>query len=93
MSDLFLKVALLGDAWVLYLLVLSSVLSVAVMVDRWRAFHAVKGDIAALLDGLAGKLEAQDLKGAEALAVASPAVEARVALEGLRNFKKGPAAV
>ena len=93
MSELFLKVALLGDAWVLYVLVLSSILSIAVMVDRFRAFQAVRGDISGLLDGLAEKMEAQDLEGAEALAVASPAVEARVALEGLRNFAKGPAAV
>ena len=93
MSDLFLKVALLGSGWVLYLLVVASVLSVAVMVDRWRAFKAVRGDISALLDGLAGLLEKHDLAGAEALAKGSPAVEATVALEGLRNFAKGPASV
>jgi biopolymer transport protein ExbB/TolQ len=93
MADLFLKVALLGDAWVLYLLVLASILSVAVMVDRWRAFRAVRGDIAALLDGLAGLMERHDVAGAVALAEASPAVEARVALEGLHNFNKGPASV
>src|SRR5512141_2619478 len=93
MAELFLKVALLGDAWVLYVLVLSSVLSLAVMVDRWRAFRAVKGDIAGLLDGLAARLELHDLEGAEALASASPAVEARVALAGLKDFPKGPASV
>jgi biopolymer transport protein ExbB len=93
MSELFLKVALLGDAWVLYLLVASSVLSIAVMVDRWRAFRAVRGDIAGLLDALALKLESHDVAGAQALAAASPAVEARVALEGLNSFDKGPAAV
>lgn len=93
MSELFLKVALLGDAWVLYLLVAASIFSIAVMVDRLRAFQSVRADIAGLLDGLAGKLEQHDVKGAEALAVASPAVEARVALVGLRNFSKGPATV
>ena len=93
MSDLFLKVALLGDAWVLYLLVAASVFSIAVMVDRLRAFQSVRADIAGLLDGLAAKLELHDIEGAEGLAVASPAVEARVALVGLRNFSKGPATV
>ncbi len=93
MPQLFLKIALLGDSWVLYLLVLASILSVAVMVDRWLAFRAVRGDISALLDALAARLEQHDLSGAESLAEASPTVEARVALEGLRNFPKGPATV
>jgi biopolymer transport protein ExbB len=93
MSQLFMKIALLGDSWVLYLLVLASILSVAVMVDRWRAFRAVGGDVSGLLDGLAGRLAAHDLAGAVELASASPTVEARVALEGLRDFDKGPATV
>jgi len=93
MSTLFLNMALLGDAWVLYLLVFSSIWSLAVMVDRWRVFQSKRGDVPALMDGLAGLLEKGNIKGAVALAEASPTVEARVALEGLRNFAKGPAAV
>ena len=93
MSDLFLKVALLGSGWVLWLLVLASILSVAVMVDRWRAFRAVHGDIAALMDGLAVHLEKNDIAGATVLAESSKAVEARVVLEGLWNFTVGPATV
>ncbi|HTB22734.1 MAG TPA: MotA/TolQ/ExbB proton channel family protein [bacterium] len=93
MIDLFLKIALFGDIWVLYILLAASVLSLAVMVDRWRAFSAQRGDLAELMDGLAAKLEAHDVKGAAELAEASPRVEARVALEGLRNFPKGPASV
>jgi len=93
MSDLFLKVALLGSGWVLYLLVLASILSIAVMVARWRVFHAAKGDIAALMDGLASHLEKKDIAGATALAEASTAVEARVVLEGLWNFTVGAATV
>jgi len=93
MIELFLKIALFGDVWVLYLLLAASILSLAVMADRWWAFATQKGDLALLLDGLAEKLEAHDLGGATALAQASPRVEARVALEGLRNFSKGPASV
>ena len=93
MSALFLNIALLGDAWVLYLLVLSSIWSLAVMVDRWRVFRAKSGDVAAMMDGLAQALEKGDVKGAIALAEASPTVEAAVALDGLRNFAKGPASV
>jgi biopolymer transport protein ExbB/TolQ len=93
MTDMFLKIALLGDTWVLWLLMAASVLSLAVMADRWWAFSSQSGDLSALMDGLAEKLEAHDLKGAEALAATSKRVEARVALEGLRNFAKGPASV
>src|ERR1700677_444721 len=93
MIDLFLKIALFGDIWVLYILLAASVLSLAVMVARWKAFSTQRGDLAELMDGLAGKLEAHDVAGAAALAGASPRVEARVALEGLRNFDKGPASV
>jgi biopolymer transport protein ExbB len=93
MIEIFLKIALFGDVWVLYLLLAASVLSLAVMVDRWWAFSTQRGDLSALLDGLAGKLEAHDVKGAAELAGASQRVEARVALEGLRNFSKGPASV
>lgn len=93
MTELFLKLALLGDAWVLYVLVLASIWSLAVMVDRWRAFRAVSGDVPALMDSLAQALEKRDVVGAQALAAASATVEARVALEGLKNFAKGPASV
>jgi biopolymer transport protein ExbB len=93
MIDLFLKIALFGDIWVLYLLLAASILSLAVMADRWWAFSSQRGDLAELFDGLAAKLEAHDVQGAAELAEASPRVEARVALEGLRNFAKGPASV
>ncbi len=93
MIQLFLKIALLGDLWVLYLLLAASVLSLAVMIDRWRAFRSQRGDLSELLDSLAGRLEVHDIPGAIALVEASPKVEARVALDGLRNFAKGPAAV
>ena len=93
MTEMFLKIALFGDVWVLYILLGASILSLAVMADRWWAFTSQRGDLAALLDGLAEKLRAHDVEGAARLAEASPRVEARVALEGLRNFSKGPASV
>ena len=93
MEALFLKLALKGDTWVLYLLLLASIYSVGVMIERALTFKRVKDDFAALLDGLAARLEARDVKGALALAEASASVEAKVAAEGLRHFAKGPAAV
>jgi biopolymer transport protein ExbB/TolQ len=94
MTDVFLRLATHGDVFVLWVLVLASILSVGVMVERWRTFAAVsQGHVADLFDGLAEKLEAHDVAGAAALAAQSGRVEARVALEGLKNYAKGPAAV
>ena len=94
MAEIFLKLATLGDNWVLWILALASIGSVGVMVERWRAFQRVgKGDVSALFDGLAQALEAHDLPAAKALMAQTDRVEARVALVGLENFSKGPAAV
>jgi biopolymer transport protein ExbB len=94
MSEIFLRLATHGDVFVLWVLILASVLSVGVMVERWRTYaRASRGDVLALFDGLAEKLENQDLSGALALARDSGRVEGRVAYEGLRSFAKGSAAV
>jgi biopolymer transport protein ExbB len=94
MEKLFLNLALAGDAWVLWLLAFSSVLSVGVMIERWRTYKAVtQGDASALMDALAAKLEAHDVAGALALARQSARVEAKVAAAGLDSFPKGFAAV
>jgi biopolymer transport protein ExbB len=93
MTEVFKNLALVGDVWVLYLLVLASVASVAVMIERALAFRRNKGDVSAFMDGLAKKLQKGDISGAVKLAESSGRTEAKVALEGLNNFKKGPASV
>ncbi len=93
MNEIFRHLALAGDTWVLYLLVLASVVSVGIMIERYLAFSKAKGDVPALMDGLARLLEKHDIPGAIKLAEASSRLEARVALEGLRNADRGVAAV
>ena len=93
MTEIFKYLALAGDTWVLYLLLLSSVVSVAVMLERARVYRRAAGDIAGLLDGLSSLLEKNDLPGAILLAESSQRIEAKVALEGLRHFSKGAASV
>jgi biopolymer transport protein ExbB len=93
MAEVFKNLALVGDIWVLYLLILASVASVAVMVERWLVYRNNKGDISVFMDGLARSLEKGDIKGAIKLAGSSTRIEAKVALEGLNNIKKGPASV
>ena len=93
MNIIFMHLALVGDTWVILLLILSSVASVGVMIERWLIFHKNQGDLASLMDGLAACLEKRDIPGAMALAEKSNRVEARVALAGLKSFPKGAAAV
>jgi biopolymer transport protein ExbB len=94
MEKVFLNLALAGDAWVLWLLVIASIASVGIMIERWRVFRLVtREDVSALMDGLADKLEGHDVQGAKELALSSGRVEGRVVAAGLENFAKGPASV
>jgi biopolymer transport protein ExbB/TolQ len=93
MNELFKHLALGGDVWVLYLLVAASVLSVAVMIERYLSFSKAKGDMPALMDALARLLEKHDIAGSLKLLEASSRVEAKVALEGLSHMGRGFAAV
>lgn len=93
MNLIFMHLALVGDTWVIVLLILASVVSIGVMIERMMVFNKNRGDLAALMDGLAACLEKRDIPGAVALAEKSERIEARVALAGLRSFPKGAATV
>jgi biopolymer transport protein ExbB/TolQ len=93
MNLIFMHLALVGDTWVIVLLILASVVSIGVMFERWRVFRKNQGDLAALMDGLAASLEKGDIPGAVAQAEQSQRVEGRVALAGLKSFPKGAATV
>ena len=93
MTELFKELALLGDVWVLWLLVFASLLSVAVMADRWRAFRRGKLDFKIFMLKLNSLLENGDFKGAGEYASRFPGLEARVSSAGLEAVGKGPASV
>jgi biopolymer transport protein ExbB/biopolymer transport protein TolQ len=88
-----LKVALLGSEWVLYLLILLSVVSIATIVERLRYFSRYSGDGDKLRAGLGKLLDKDDLAGAAKLLEGSRTVEARVAREALRWAPSGPEAM
>ena len=90
-AEIFKNLALAGDVWVLYLLVIASIISVAVMVERYLVYDKNKGDVALFMDSLARHLEKRKIKNAIKLARSSSRVEAKVALEGLLNISKGSA--
>jgi biopolymer transport protein ExbB/biopolymer transport protein TolQ len=73
-----LRIALVGSAWVLYLLLALSVVSIASMVERWLWFRRHDDDIDGLRKHLYKALEAKDLDAARKLLAASPSIEAQV---------------
>lgn len=88
-----LKVALLGSSWVLYLLLLLSVVSFSAMFERYLFFKRHRVDFETLRTQVRTLLLERDLDGVEELLASSNAIEARVALEGLRWAAGGPGAI
>ena len=88
-----LKVAMLGSAWVMYVLLALSVASIAVMVERWWFFrkHGRGGD--ELGEALCDLLETGDRQAAEGLLKRHAAFEAEVLLASLRWAQGGPDAL
>jgi biopolymer transport protein ExbB len=91
MNEIFLHLALTGDTWVLVVLLLASIASIAVMIDRALAFGRNRGDFISFMNGFSECLAKCDLKAAVALAEKNPRVEARVALAGLNGVERGVA--
>ena len=93
MDQIFKKLALVGDVWVLWILLVASVLSLGVIFERWWSFHKNKIAFASFLEELGKRLDRNDAVGARQLARNTAGVEAKVALAGLTNLFKGSASV
>jgi biopolymer transport protein ExbB len=78
-----------GAGWVLWLLGILSVSSLALAVERWAYLRKRGGNLEALARGLDERLNAGDFAGARRFLEASPAVAARVADAGLRLADRG----
>lgn len=91
-TDKFLAFTLLGAEWVMWLLIVLSIVSVAVMIERLRFFAARKIDIDALTADLRAHLAAGNVDGAVKKYGASPAIEVVVGLTGLKEAARGPEA-
>jgi biopolymer transport protein ExbB/TolQ len=87
--DRLMRVALLGSEWVLYLLLLLSVVSFSTMFERWLYFRKRSDDLGRLRSEVRKRLHEDDLPGVERALKSSRAVEARVAEEALRWLPGG----
>ncbi|NUP07296.1 MAG: MotA/TolQ/ExbB proton channel family protein [Polyangiaceae bacterium] len=90
MTERLLRVALLGSAWVLYVLMALSVLSISIIVERWLYFRRLRDDVGRLRAEVVNAFLEGDDERVNRLLDASPSLEARIVAVGLR-FKAGGA--
>jgi biopolymer transport protein ExbB/TolQ len=79
--------------WVLYLLLGLSVISIAVMVERWFFYRSHRVDADELRAKLSSMLAAGDFHGAAKLLQGYDTLETNVVLAGLKAYELGPESV
>lgn len=92
LTEQFKNFTLLGAEWVLWLLVALSVLSIGVMIERWRFFRSRSVNLDALQDDVQKALDEGESKYVKKYEQ-SPSMAAQVALRGLKARQKGIEAV
>lgn len=90
---ILLGLALVGGNWVLYLLLLSSVLSLAVAIQKIVFFYRNRIEWDSFTEVLSNFLNRGETEAARVFVQAHSAPAARVVLAGLNNLEKGPDAV
>jgi biopolymer transport protein ExbB/TolQ len=88
-----LGLPIFNSEWVLYLLLLLSVVSIGVALERWYFYRRRTIDTVALRATLAKHLARGDFEAAAAALEKHDALETNVVLEGLRAHEKGPESV
>jgi biopolymer transport protein ExbB len=85
--------AMLGAGWVLWLLVVLSVVGLAIVLERAYYLVATRDDIGRLKLDFLALLRKDDVAGVKKRLAASKSIEARVLAGGLEMVDGGPAAV
>lgn len=80
-----------GAAWVMWLMLLLSVISVAIMLERTWFFLSLRDDLGRLASELRDLLRKNDVEGAMKRMEASPSAEAAVVVAGLMEADRGAA--
>jgi biopolymer transport protein ExbB/TolQ len=81
-----------GAAWVMWLLIGLSVVSVAIMLERGWFYVTIRDDLAKLAAQFRDLLRKGDYEAAQKALEASPSAEAAVVLAGLAEADRGPQA-
>lgn len=88
-----LGITLFGSAWVLWLLIALSILSIAVIIERLLYFRKCDVDFPEFSEKLAKALLASDQTELVKLCAQSPALESQVVLRGLEHQSRGARAM
>jgi biopolymer transport protein ExbB/TolQ len=88
-----LSLPVFRSEWVLWLLLSLSLLSVAVMVERWFFYRRRKIDFDAVKGEFSKALDKGDFAAAAKLLAKYDCLETNVTLAGLRGYEKGPESV
>jgi biopolymer transport protein ExbB len=81
-----------GASWVLWFLAALSLISIAIMVERWFFYRSRSANLQGLARQLDGWLSAGELQVARRELEASPSLAAAIAAAGLRLADRGPEA-
>jgi biopolymer transport protein ExbB len=81
-----------GAAWVMWLLLVLSVISVAIMLERGWFFYSLRDDLASLARSLGDYLRRGEVGEARRMLENSPSAEAAVVVAGLVEAERGPGA-
>ena len=81
-----------GAAWVMWLLLGLSVISVAIMLERGWFYYSLRDDLTALARSLGDYLRRGEVAQARRLLENSPSAEAAVVVAGLVEAERGPSA-
>jgi biopolymer transport protein ExbB len=92
LTDQLLAFTGLGAEWVLWLLLILSVVSVSIMIERWRYFATRKIDVDALARDVRAAVRKHEVDAAIKMWGASDHIAAVVAVAGLRESARGPEA-
>ncbi|NRA66303.1 MAG: MotA/TolQ/ExbB proton channel family protein [Pseudobacteriovorax sp.] len=88
-----LAMTLLGSEWVLWLLLILSVVSIAIMIERAIFYTRIKIDFREFSEALTKKMIDREYDDAKSICEAFPAIESQVVLRGLEFREKGSEAV
>jgi biopolymer transport protein ExbB len=83
----------IGASPILYLMIALSIVSVAIMVERFLFFFRVRENLQRLAGDLAAALDRGDVAGARELVSDARSAEAAIVSAGLSRIQHGPAAV
>lgn len=88
-----LALPIFRSEWVLWLLLGLSLVSVAVMVERWFFYRRRKIDFETIKNEFSKHLDKGDFDAAAQLLAKYNSMETNVVLEGLQGYEKGPESV